>query len=537
MKLRKGNEVVISRNLGRRVGKPNNYYYNGGKIDTVPLGTKAVIAGREEGSVIVHTEKGKKWLVHADEIRPSVDSYLVNFIAPKLKFPGGSLFRLSKKFPLFITNGQVYTTSETQEGEDVWEKKGFMGLFKKRTPLVRLETVVNLDETFANRIGEEVDELRRKFSETVLEDVGVLDHSFEGDFDTAQLIYSTVFPHLRDTNYREKIQALLSSPGSQEQAGPDISESFTEIVRSSTKKAMKDIRRIAGEFESEAKKDERSKFEKKRAKLLGIPEPKFTDGSLSERVLDGRDIAIIEGKGFSLFPTDEEAPKNSAVLAGQRFELVKGEDVRDLNFEYKKNLALQVGLESLRGGLSEEAVSRMISARLEGVEKVSGKREYSEGDFGFLHRNNQVFVFLEVPAFAIQSQYDGNHYFFDKTRVAVRVENNGGELDYYSNMYMVDNNNHPFLHNERGRFTKICTGDLKMPSKGSDTGEIVAKRLRRVKESLMFGYTNNTYKYCYRLEGRCKKPSCLERHFDENRMSQEKIKRMGVPIIVGGDRG
>ena len=99
---------------------------------------------------------------------------------------------------------------------------------------------------------------------------------------------------------------------------------------------------------------------------------------------------------------------------------------------------------------------------------------------------------------------------------------------------MIDNNNHPFLHNNRDAYADVCIGGQSFPTSGKDNGDVIAKRLRRAKEMLMFGYTSDDYRSCYKLVRNC--GSCERGHFSDNLASASEVKKRNIPVIEGGLR-
>ena len=112
--------------------------------------------------------------------------------------------------------------------------------------------------------------------------------------------------------------------------------------------------------------------------------------------------------------------------------------------------------------------------------------------------------------------------------MALKVSKNKDSLGYGDEFRMIENNNHPFLHNVKKRFALICIGNQEFPTSGKDIGEIIARRLFRCREVLMYGYTANNYAESYQLRN--------NRYFGQNKREEKKLEREGIPIIKGGPR-
>ncbi len=191
-------------------------------------------------------------------------------------------------------------------------------------------------------------------------------------------------------------------------------------------------------------------------------------------------------------------------------------------------------ISALREHITPQDIASLIKDEHTALLTLKDKKEYAEDNFGFLTRSRDTYVYLEVPAFAIKSQFDGNYYLFDKARIGFQVYSDGSSINYSERLVMIDNNNHPFNHNERGSWVKICIGRQSFPTSGKDRGEVIAKRLRRGQEMLMYGYTSRDYQRCYELRKECY--SCGRNHFSQNLTTEAKVKSLGVPIINGGPR-
>ena len=206
----------------------------------------------------------------------------------------------------------------------------------------------------------------------------------------------------------------------------------------------------------------------------------------------------------------------------------RGATASDLEDRFLAELGKKVRVDALRERLSRDRIIDLL--RTQDVEflAMAGREEYKGDGFGFVKHNGSYYAYIDVPSFAIKSQFDGNYYLFDKSRVGIKIGRDGRDLSYGGNLVAIDNNNHPFLHNNKGRFAEFCTYKVDFPTSGNHKGEVIAKRLRRCREMVMFGYTGYSYKYSYQLTD--------NGFFDENRTSLATLKKRGVPIIQGGSR-
>jgi len=131
---------------------------------------------------------------------------------------------------------------------------------------------------------------------------------------------------------------------------------------------------------------------------------------------------------------------------------------------------------------------------------------------------------------AIKSEADRNYYLYDKAKVCLRVDKSWEGLSWRESFHMVENNGHPYVHDRIKKFAKICQGRAagKMPTSGKDVGEVIAKRLRKMKEVLMYGYTWEFFDPV--SEGRY-----YDKDYPEHKRSLSELKKMDIPIIVKGE--
>ncbi len=91
---------------------------------------------------------------------------------------------------------------------------------------------------------------------------------------------------------------------------------------------------------------------------------------------------------------------------------------------------------------------------------------------------------------------------------------------------MIENNNHPFIHEVRDNFAPICTGYQSIPTNGKDAGDIIAKRLRTCKNVLMYGYGDYGRRYQLVKGG----------YYDAHIRTKSELEKKGVLIIQGGKK-
>src|SRR3989338_4076481 len=114
-------------------------------------------------------------------------------------------------------------------------------------------------------------------------------------------------------------------------------------------------------------------------------------------------------------------------------EIVTGNGAtpKDLEDRFIVELGRKIRVDALREYLSRDKIVDLLRTQEAELLAMAGKREYKGEGFGFTQdRGGNYYAYLEVPAFAIKSQFDGNHYLFDRARIGIKVGWRGGELVY-----------------------------------------------------------------------------------------------------------
>lgn len=345
-----------------------------------------------------------------------------------------------------------------------------------------------------------------------------------------------------------KLDLLLGFPGPNEKiAAPEPDSEIGRIVEGN-------IAIISGEIYDITKYDRTRRFIQLGGQKYGlsktnakIPKEKIEVGDRIRVNANGNGYAYTqagsEGIVRRIYNGDNDANIDFSKLTGggshrypqnytiriasvDNLEVIETGTTKILEDKYLRGLARRLKIEAIQKGLSKEAIAADLREKAKGLDGILGKREYSEEDFGFLEDNGQVYAYLWVPQFAIHSQFDGNYYLFDRARIGAPVHLSGGQV-YRNDIIMIDNNNHPFLHNERSSFSRICIGSRnRIPTTGKTDGEVIAKALGAVKNILMHGYIGTDYAPNYCL-------SSSNSHYVENRRTLAEIKTLGVPIVEG----
>jgi len=452
------------------------------------------------------------------------------------------ILELAEGASVFLIDGNVYSSSNGDATEDFVERKGKKT--NEKTYLAQLGSFDFFDELYLSR-SEQVMDVASLVCEKELESSIELPAKNE-DLDLPQIIYREVFPYLANGKFEKEVSSLLgiSYEGRESGASQLGKNKNDSVVLAKIKEINQQIglylRNVPDLDEPAPPKGNRNVKEKKLDLLLSEPiiikaRPVDKDAGLFFKALKGYDLALIDGKIFEMAKAKKNSDLEISVsVANTRYELVPSrKTLAELDRLYKFNLGKKMVSDVLKQYISENKALALFEKQNGVLLSMRDREEYAGDGFGFLKHDNDYYAYLEVPDFAIKSQFDGEHYLFKKSRIGIYVYMDGGRLRYNSSFYMIDNNNHPFVHNQKGPFVSICTASQSFPSSGKTEGEVIAKRLRRCRELLMFAYTGDRYNSCYQLRRKCSENHAS--HFEANYVEKSDLEK-GITIIKGGSR-
>lgn len=533
----KKDKVVIVNNLGAKVWYDATTFYHGGSTNKVSLGTEGTIskiASRREIKLKLPT--GKIWHVHPDEI-DYTDQFQsgVRAIPDIVSLPDHPLLALAVKSPIFIVDGKVYGLSENNQEKAFYEEDELFGLWKTRYSLTSLEELVAFDKLAIVRTQSH----RKRMGDTYASsNPSFLDKRtiLRGEADIAQMIYARVFPYLRE-DMGDKVTRLLGFEP-QDESQKEMSIVNKKLLESIVNEMVNDVELIKHRLATwQWEGPSRTERDKRLDSLFGYQQEKrelTLDKSTLAETFDRKNVGLINNRVYELHEQRQRNRRRVFIDGRELYIGKKGLNIKELDKTYLAKMARIIQFDALEKYFSRERIAEIVQRKSPQVLDIKGKQFYSEENFGFLSEQNKSYVYLEVPAFGIKSQFDNRYYFFKKARIGINVWKKSNQLEYSGSLVMIDNNNHPFVHNAEGSFVQICKGDQSFPTSGETVGEVIAKRLRRGKEILLYGYTSDVYRAPHELRSRCR--YCERDHFSQNRINLYQLKQKGVLIIEGGER-
>jgi len=545
MKFKPGDYVVTVRNAYQChscSGHHDRYFY-GFNLTDVPLQTEGKITEVSGEEIEVYLGNGGRRLFHQSEI-DILDKIPLGLLKRELpgidKLPRQPVFEIAQGNPVFLANGKVYSLGEGTpgEGDNFYEQKNLIR--SKRTPLIEIGDFESLESLLFDRAKPQIEKLAEEYVRKTRNESPTLKR-LDSELDIPQLIYKLVFPYLRDNKYKDKVSELLlgvkGQTGQTKQADkPEVKAKITPDLERIADELLMEVEGLIAKIKQEGQEPaERSTIQQKLKDLLSYKEPQPpAEPSLLAGVLNGRNIAILDRRFYALMQKKAQS-KEKVHLNGQIFSVGKElQQEPTLEDKFLLELGKKIRIDALREHLSREKITDMLLAKNQELLAIAGRTEYKGEGFGFLQNKGNYYAYIDVPAFATKG-LDGNYYLFDKTRVGEMVFKSHGEIQF-DTLVVMDNNNHPLLDHatypqgQRPNFAKICVGGNMIPATGKDLGEVIAKRLRKFRDILRFGFirTSGIPLEAHQLLGTCR--LCNVNHYKDHIRSREELEKMGVPI-------
>jgi len=540
-----GQDVIIARAIGKRNPDSVNrlfsrfLYYYGGDRSEVPLGTRGSVIElyNNDLEIRVHLTSGpaigdSRWF-HPDELK----SLPIPKRIREIQLEPHPLLEISSQTPMIVADDSVFSLEE---------QKG------KRT-LTEIATLSSLDEMFFSRNQAKIEEVSLDYVNYFLNISSV-----NSDKDLPKMIFSQIFPYLRGEGYEKKIAGEIGKTQTQTSQTPATEEKPAQAEKLLPRTLYEKINKMEEElsgiknqiqdfpFEEEKregrlesimnylskifrKNEKRSRKQEKLDLLLseeGIPEYKvrgetYQGSSLLSQAVGERAYILNNSHVQSLVPSK----KGDITLNGKRYHLGERRSFDLSQRRYQDLLARKIVLDTINARLSRPQLQDLLIREDGEAAAFAGMENYEEGDFGFLKNNGNYFVYLKAPEFAIKSPEDGNYYLFGESKIGFKVAQNSGRLACSAPL-MVKGNGNPFEYG--GDFSSFCIGGNRLPEDGNDTGDVIAKQLRTLRNIMIFGYYGSVGPFRRLLPGSYS-PHIIK-NFDE-------LKARGVLISDGTRNG
>jgi hypothetical protein len=404
------------------------------------------------------------------------------------------LFELAEQNPVFVVDGKVYTSGEGKNNNFYRDKKSQRGL-------VEVASLSDLDELAFERAERGARDIKKWYAQTILK---YLNAENSGEESVQKFIFEHVFPHFRDNGqYKEKVASLLGAkPVKRRERKRRLNQ---DCLEQAVDNLASDITVLKSTVRDYPVGEELVTY-----KLSGL--------------IWRQNFALVDGRLCFAFRVSGDN-RARIQIGEERFSLEDRGTSREAEKAYQDALARKIQTDALKG-ITREELMRVLKAN--NSTAFANLTEYQEKNFGFVRVDEDTdrdlcmlgayFVFLEIPAFGIKSPFQedkGNpYYLFEKSRIAIPIFKSDGKFHYDDYVYYGSGKDIEF-------YKDLCIGDARLPEDGKDIGEVVAKRLKQVRNMVFAG---NSYDWYHRID------------FYE-KSSLPELKRRGLRIRIGMDDG
>jgi len=356
------------------------------------LEIRSITSGRSY--TVWESDKSDTWTVQTSELELMPSSLPRVSLSRIENIPRHPVFEIAEQTPVFLVDDKVYSLSEEKpnDGDNFYKQK--KTVFFKRVALTELGDFNSLEAIALDRAQPILEKIGQDFiQETQKTFTSLLD----SDLDVPQLIFKYVFPYLRDENSKDKVSELLGESVTNKPI--DVSESSKKIKSDLTDKLYKIADKIEVKIQKQIDKIEeegkiplepvkkRSKKQSKLDDLFGYSEEvkikkEYTPNSLLGKVLDGGNIAIVEGLIYDLVLTSEKNQVDKYVqINGQGFELVKKRIEEPKPREFEKGTKVKIRKDSRFYGQSGEigVIQGNFNPNLPVDNEPSARVEFNDG--------------------------------------------------------------------------------------------------------------------------------------------------------------
>lgn len=366
------------------------------------------------------------------------------------------LFEIAENSQLLVYKDKVYSLS---------------GESKEKKQVAEVVSLSDLNDLYFQRNAEGIQKIKERFSKRVLNYFGL---GYTKEETTIPLfVFEKVFPHFDIKKQEEKQKDKLSKLFGCEE----------------TMQKPKTKRIGSGDLE----KATQYLFEKVEHMRESI------DENYSFR--QENPSLCMENKNFILF-NNGFYPKSSS---GENFDLkLDGKSLKnDFYFNksgtikktekfYQEAFSKKIRRQALEN-LTKEKISKIL--RKKGRDLIVGNLiESHRKNYGFFSggydEGRDYFVYLKIPGFGIVGFFDDEQYYniFEPSRIFIEVSKDGKGFHYDKDIFMINEMDYEcadfnaFYPSDYG---PLCLGKANIPKEGRDIGEVVAKRLKKVKQMIL----------------------------------------------------
>jgi len=386
------------------------------------------------------------------------------------------MFGLSSKSPVFVIDGRVYYCSGTKSKEKAGFRPNSNFYEVKKGP-----TLKALERLSKENLNEAYQRHKQYFLSEELRHLDFKDSASGNNL--AGFILKEIFPYLRkeDTHSLDEqlgTEELTINKPSNSRKDSQIQAQAEKYIQSRIKEHQQDFRVFRRS--SRNKLDELLSSERRRDKT-------YFKGLIRT------DFSIYCGDIYAINRVKEGG---SLVLDGRNYSLSEIGSLSVFRDIYAKKTINELEIEALRDNLELNQEFSRLKAKVFDFERISGKTEHKEQDFGFIKSSDLIYVvYVEIPDYVLQSPVSGDLFKFSGHRLGIQIKGSREHKNIYKYPYSPDSVSGPF-YNCRGG--PLCMGNYSssfLNNSRIPLGKRFARLLTDGKNVVLRGYKRGSNPY------------------------------------------
>jgi hypothetical protein len=408
VELKKGNEVIIYRNLGtlqdKREGKDKYFYHFHEDLQDdapentreLPIGSKGKVTSVSKTQIYVSAKDNdgeeRSYVFHPLEIR--LQGYQ-DSDGCWGKFPEFPFFSLAKKTPIIIFQDRLYTASQDRT---VAPNSNYLAINdddsrKAYHEVIASASISSLEKLVRARHTTDFQKIAENYLKEVIEEKMLKSGSLNLEYQLLDFILNKVFPYFRSTGMSAPRVEKLLGTNSVRSTDAKKDKKSEKSIQQKQYKPDKDTMQLLQNIEDEqfmVNHDIDELKSKKLDTLLGLDvrwdiknfSKEYEPESLLGSMLEGRNVAIIDNICYTLVSTNDKNHSKIVHIDGKDYALVSPKPLEEIIARYKFLLSKQVRKEALQLKMMREKNNNGISFGSINVCSIIKKEAYCESDFG-----------------------------------------------------------------------------------------------------------------------------------------------------------
>jgi hypothetical protein len=395
------------------------------------------------------------------------------------------LTELAEKSPYVIYQDRLYQVAHGLESHNSIVIGGC------RFGLSPGPTVDELEQLFCDRHKDEIFEFKRKFVHDKLQQEIRSQREVDGLVGREKLLHyalTELFPLLVGDG--SELEELLT----QETSGSDYLGNLTSrlnqpTVQRSTIDRVK--RQLIDGVRSEAVyPNMRGGVQDSLLRvLLGRRRTDTTRTSTVQEGIKGTNILVYNGDVYEF--TSGEGGQHEGSFGKSKFQLAPIQRLDTLDNKYLNYLNKEFSKQALDEFEDQIKEISRIRARTQSIKHLLGRQEYQIKDVGYKWSGRDLYVYKQVPAFAMKAPGENVYYEFGSCKIAIKLGyDQGGNVITGGASWVLGNYSHPFLPDSSSG-QRICMGGYAASNLKTPAG--IATHLGAAVNVILNGYTRTCH--------------------------------------------